>query len=386
MKSPDNRALSQKEIDAFGSELDALRNRVLETLGERDARYIRRVRDAVRWTSAGGRSLLFAGVLPPAWVTGTLLLSLSKILENMELGHNVMHGQYDWMHDPEFQSRTYDWDNVCPAEAWRHSHNYLHHTFTNIDGRDRDLGYGLLRLFPEQEWHPRFLLQPLYALGLAIIFEWGVALHDLELDRILSGEKSLARLLHEVRPILRKAARQVAKDYVVFPALAGPFFAAVLAGNATANVIRNLWAFVVIFCGHFTDGVQTFPDSTLENETRGQWYLRQLQGSSNLEGSPLLHIMTGNLSHQIEHHLFPDVPASRYAEMAKEVKHIAAKYGQHYESGPLGRQFAAVVRRIFRHSLPSNVRHAAAVSSRIPRSFKQRAATTMPRTMTPEPS
>src|SRR5689334_10479785 len=160
MMTPSSRTLSPEELDAFASELDALKSRVLESLGEDDARYIRRIRSAVRWTGLGGRALLFAGALPPAWLGGTVLLSLSKILENMELGHNVIHGQYDWMHDPEFQSQTYEWDNVCPAAAWRHSHNYLHHTFTNIVGRDRDVGYGLLRLFPEQKWHPGFLLQP----------------------------------------------------------------------------------------------------------------------------------------------------------------------------------------------------------------------------------
>lgn len=102
MRTPTSRTLSPSEIDAFGAELDALKKRVLDDLGERDARYIRRIRGAVRWTGLGGRTLLFAGVLPPAWVAGTLLLGVSKILENMELGHNVLHGQYDWMHDPEF--------------------------------------------------------------------------------------------------------------------------------------------------------------------------------------------------------------------------------------------------------------------------------------------
>lgn len=345
--------LRQEEIEAFGAEIDAVRQRVLESLGEDDARYVRRIRSAVRFTDLGGRVLLFGGVLPPVWVAGTLLLSLSKILENMELGHNVMHGQFDWMHDPEFHSQSYEWDTVCPADAWRHSHNYLHHTFTNVVGRDRDVGYGLLRLFPEQEWHPGFLLQPFYAAALAATFEWGLALHDVELNRVLRRQKSLAQAAREMVPVLRKASRQVAKDYVVFPALAGPFFFAVLSGNATANVIRNVWAFLVIFCGHFTEGVETFPESRLENETRSGWYLRQLRGSSNLEGGPVFHVLTGNLSHQIEHHLFPDVPANRYAEMAKDVKRIAAKYGQHYETGPILRQFSTVVRRILRQSLPS---------------------------------
>lgn len=66
----------------------------------------------------------------------------------MELGHNVMHGQYDWMNDPKFNGQTYEWDTVGTSDNWRQTHNYKHHTYTNIKGIDDDIGYGLLRLFP----------------------------------------------------------------------------------------------------------------------------------------------------------------------------------------------------------------------------------------------
>ena len=347
-----SRSLTREELDAFGVEIETLHRRIVADLGQADADYIRAVRDAVRWTELGGRLLLLAGFLPPAWVLGTLVLGLSKILENMELGHNVMHGQYDWMHDPEFDSRTYDWDNACAASAWRHSHNYLHHVFTNVVGRDRDVGYGFLRLFPEQPWHPFHLVQAPVALGLALGFEWGVALHDLELDRVARGTTDLALFRTALLPVLRKASRQILKDYVVYPALAGPSFLPVAAGNLGANVIRNVWSFAIIFCGHFTEDVETFPESVLDGETRGGWYLRQLRGSSNLDGGPLFHVLSGNLSHQIEHHLFPDVPANRYAELAPEVRRIAAKYGQHYNTGSFATQLWSVARRIVRYTLP----------------------------------
>jgi linoleoyl-CoA desaturase len=347
-----SRRLTTAEKEAFGTELEALRKQVLQSLGEKDARYVHRLHSVVRWTGLGGRMLLVGGFLPPVWVAGTLSLALSKILENMELGHNVLHGQYDFMNDPELSSRSYEWDNVCPSDAWRHSHNYVHHAFTNVIGRDRDLGYGLLRLFPEQPWHPGFIFQPFYALALALSFEWGLAVHDVELNEVLRGNKPLKRAAAEMKPVARKAARQLLKDYVVFPALAGPCFVPVLLGNAAANLTRNVWAFSIIFCGHFTAGVEAFPEAVLENETRAEWYLRQLKGSSNLDGGPLFHVLTGNLSHQIEHHLFPDVPAHHYSEISGEVKTIAAKYGQNYDTGSLSRQFATVLGRIFKHSLP----------------------------------
>lgn len=353
--------LTPAQLEALGAEFDALRQRVLDDLGERDAAYIRRVIRVQRGLEVGGRGLLFASIFPPAWLAGTAMLALSKILDNMEIGHNVMHGQYDWMGDPALNSKRFEWDTASPAELWRHSHNYIHHTHTNIVGKDRDVGYGVLRMTEEQRWHPYYLGNPVYATLLALFFQWGVAAHDLEVDRIgKPGDMSAAERKRRARGIWRKSRRQLLKDYVVFPLLAGPFAPLVFAGNLTANLTRNVWAFMIIFCGHFPDGTEMFSEDECEDESRGQWYLRQLLGSANLEGGRLFHILSGNLSHQIEHHLYPDLPAHRYAEISREVREICRRYGLPYNSGPLSRQFGTVVRRIFRLALPGGGRPAAA--------------------------
>ena len=143
--------------------------------------------------------LLLASRHRPAWLAGTTMLSLAKILENMEIGHNVMHGQWDWMNDPQINSSTWDWDSASTAEAWKHSHNYVHHTYTNIRGKDRDLGYEIMRIDPHQKWHPVYLLQPFYNLVLAAFFEWGVAIHDLDFEAIKKGEKSKEQLRRELK-------------------------------------------------------------------------------------------------------------------------------------------------------------------------------------------
>ncbi|PQA45234.1 fatty acid desaturase family protein [Amnimonas aquatica] len=357
-----SRALTAGELAAFGAELDALRARTVADLGKRDADYIRNVVKAVRYIEAAGRALLFIGAVSlafrpglmlPLCGIGTLLLGIAKILENMELGHNVMHGQYDWMNDPALNGRTYEWDIVGTSDNWRKTHNFKHHTYTNVRGMDDDIGYGLLRLFPEQRWRPFFLAQPVIAVIFALLFEWGVAIQDLELGKYFAGRKSKKQLREEWQPVARKMRRQLVKDYVIFPLLAGPFFLPVLVGNLIANVIRNLWTYMIIFCGHFTANAETFPKSVTENESRGHWYLRQMRGSSNLKGGRLFHIMSGNLSHQIEHHLFPDIPARRYADMAPVVQDICRRYGQHYNTGRLSVQFGQVVWRILRHAFPS---------------------------------
>jgi fatty acid desaturase len=344
--------LTSEQIESFGEELDAIRRRTVADLGERDAAYIRKVIKAQRGLEVTGRGLMFAGFLPPAWLAGVAALSLSKILDNMEIGHNVMHGQYDWMNDPELSGKGFEWDTACPSDQWRHSHNYMHHTHTNIVGKDRDIGYGVLRMSEDQPWHPYYLGNPLYAILLATFFQYGVAFHDLELDRVSAGKASLSEKRDMISAIWGKVRQQTLKDYLLFPVLTGPSAPFTLAGNAAANLTRNLWAFTIIFCGHFPDGTQEFTEEETERETRGQWYHRQLLGSANLTGGKLFHVLTGNLSFQIEHHLFPDIPAHRYAELSVEVREACERYGIPYNTGPLRKQFGSVVRKIARLALP----------------------------------
>ncbi|MDT5240322.1 MAG: NADPH-dependent stearoyl-CoA 9-desaturase [Mycobacterium sp.] len=344
--------MTPEQAEEFGAALDAIKERVIADLGERDATYIRRVIKAQRALEVGGRATLFAGILPPAWIAGTTMLALSKILDNMEIGHNVMHGQYDWMGDPALTSRNFEWDSACPSDQWRHSHNYMHHTHTNIVGMDRDIGYGILRMSEDQRWKPYFLGNPVYAFLLMVFFQYGVALHELETERIRSGEITLADKREILQGIWKKVRRQTAKDYVAFPLLAGPFAPFVFTGNLTANLIRNVWSYAIIFCGHFPDGTQEFTKEETANESRGMWYFRQVLGSANLTGGKLFHILSGNLSFQIEHHLFPDIPAHRHAEISDEVQEICERYGVPYNKGPLPKQFATVIRKICRLALP----------------------------------
>ncbi len=341
--------LTAEQVEALGAELDAIKERVIADLGERDADYIRRMVKAQRKLEIGGRALLY---LPPLWPVATALLGLSKIIDNMEIGHNVMHGQYDWMGDPALQGRVFEWDTACPAEHWRHSHNYMHHTYTNIVDMDRDIGYGILRMSKDQKWNPYFLGNPVYAFLLMVLFQYGVALHEMETERIRAGEITVGDKREVLKEIWHKTKKQTLKDYVAFPLLAGPFAPFVFAGNLTANLMRNVWAFMIIFCGHFPAGTQEFSIEETKAETRGQWYFRQILGSANLTGGKLFHILSGNLSFQIEHHLFPDLPAHRYAEISGEVRDICRRYGIPYNSGSLPKQFASVVRKIVRLALP----------------------------------
>jgi fatty acid desaturase len=383
--------LSEEQIEALADELDAIRDRVYADLGDRDRRYIESMIEMQRRLAVIGRVLLLGARYRPAQVAGTAALSMAKILENMEIGHNVLHGQWDWMNDPQINSSTWDWDTASTAEAWKHSHNYVHHTFANIRGKDKDLGYEIMRIDPKQRWHPVYLFQPLYNLVLAGFFEWGVALHDLDFEAIRKGKKSKAQVKRELEGIRGKAKSQIVKDYVAWPLLSGLAMAALDAAvdarrpsrsgggrrrgglgaklqdalragaksyrsaataNATANVVRNVWSYAIIFCGHFPDQTYTFSAKEVEDESRGGWYVRQMIGAANIEGGPLFHVASGNLGYQVEHHLFPDLPSSRYAEVAPQVKDICERYGLPYNSGPFGQQLGMVQRTILRLAFP----------------------------------
>ncbi|HET7507600.1 MAG TPA: acyl-CoA desaturase, partial [Solirubrobacterales bacterium] len=311
----------------------------------------------------------------------------------------VMHGQWDWMNDPRIHSSTWDWDTASTAEAWKHSHNFVHHTYTNIRGKDKDLGYEIMRIDPAQKWNPVYLAQPIYNLILAALFEWGVALHDLDFEAIRKGHKPKHQVKRELKGIAGKAKDQIVKDYIAWPLVSAlgataidavvqtrrqrraprgilgrisrrkrpsrfaPVVEAALTSgsktfrqtakaDATANIVRNLWAYAIIFCGHFPDQTYTFSQKEVENESRGGWYIRQLTGSANIEGGPLFHIASGNLSYQVEHHLFPDMPSTRYAEIAPQVKDVCERYGLPYNSGPFMQQLGMVQRTILRLALP----------------------------------
>jgi fatty acid desaturase len=401
--------LTPEQIEDIGKEFEELHEQVKADLGDRDARYIRSMIALQRRLALIGRAELIASRWRVPWVVGAATLGMAKILENMEIGHNVMHGQWDWMNDPVINSRAWDWDTASTAEAWRHSHNYIHHTYTNIVGKDRDLGYEIMRIDPAQKWYPFYLLQPVYNIVLAMLFEWGVALHDLNFEAIRSGEKDRKQIRKELKGIAGKARTQIVKDYIAWPLISGLVMTAIeaavlsaksrdmtssngvkhrarrfarkarrkspvasesllsqliarrsfrepfmrtLTADVVANLMRNVWSYAIIFCGHFPDQTYTFTQDETDDETRGGWYVRQLLGAANIDGGPMFHVISGNLGYQVEHHLYPDMPSTRYGEIAPKVREICERYDLPYNTGPFHQQLGMVQRTILRLAFP----------------------------------
>lgn len=342
--------LSETDVEGLGYELNTIRRDIEESLGENDAAYIRRTIGFQRTLEVVARLLIGGSRSKAGWLLGTASLAAAKSVENMEISHNVLHGQWDWMNDPEIHSSTWEWDMVGLSSQWKYSHNYRHHVFSNVLGMDDDLGFGVMRVTRDQPWKPQYLLQPVQNLLLAATFEWGIALHDVDLKRVRGATAPEGD--RQAGALIAKISRQAVKDYVLFPLLSRSRWRRTLAANATANLLRNLWAYVVIFCGHFPDGAEKFTEDVLEHETRAQWYLRQMLGSANFDAGPLLAFLSGNLCYQIEHHLFPDLPSNRYAQIAVRVRALCDKYDLPYTSGSLVHQYLLTLRTIHKLALP----------------------------------
>ena len=353
---PEFTHLTDADIESLAIELDAIRQDIEDSRGERDARYIRRTIAGQRALEVAGRLMLTASSKKSAWWAGTVTLGVAKIIENMEISHNVMHGQWDWMNDPEIHSSTWEWDTTGASKHWRFTHNFMHHKYTNILGMDDDVGYGVIRVTRDARWKPINLGNLFYNTMLAVLFEWGIGLQHLELGKIFKGRDDRKATMVRVKEFGVKAGRQVAKDYVLWPALTSlsptATYKSTMKANIVANIIRNIWTNAIIFCGHFPDGAEKFTKTDMVGESRGQWYLRQMLGSANISGGRVLDFMSGNLSYQIEHHLFPDLPSNRYRDISIKVRALCDKYDLPYTTGPFLVQYGKSWRTIAKLSLP----------------------------------
>lgn len=347
--------LTDADVEALGNELDVLRREIEADRGQSDYKYVRNTIRAQRILEVSGRLALVGSRNRWLFVMGTSLLSVAKIIENMELGHNVMHGQWDWMNDPEVHSSTWEWDMVCTSAHWKHSHNFIHHKYTNVLGMDHDVGYRILRMTRDEPWEPRRIFQPIANVVLALTFEWGIGLHDLELKDVVNKTKPWDVAKPELQLFAKKVGRQLIKDFVFFPVLSGPNAFSTMKANLAANVARNLWSYVVIFCGHFPDGAEKFTPESLIDEKPGSWYLRQMLGTANFEAGRIKAFLSGNLCYQIEHHLYPDLPSNRYAEISLRVRALCEKYDLPYTTGSLSGQYLKTLRTVFKLALPDSL-------------------------------
>ena len=142
------------------------------------------------------------------------------------------------------------------------------------------------------------------------------------------------------------------REYVLYPALAGPMFGKVLVGNWLSERMRDVYSAATITCGHVGEDVASYPAGTRAG-SRGRWYAMQVEASNNFTTHWPLNILCGGLEHQIEHHLFPKLPPQRLRQIAPEVAAACADHGVAYRSESWGRTLGKAIRHIARLSRPT---------------------------------
>jgi fatty acid desaturase len=345
--APDATA-QQARYDLIEAEFEDIKRRFRAKLGQEDVNYIKGLRRKSRGFEALGRGLLWVSFEPVTFLGGVFFLWLHRNLEAIEIGHNVLHGQYDYFPEiPQFHAHNFKWKAPVDEEGWRREHNGLHHVHTNVYEKDPDLNHGILRMNEETPWNSRHRYQvPIYLLmaypfmlyhfnnqNLAFQEDFRQRKFPLGNQGFACVDQHGASMQELKRRNRQSILRVVCKEYVLFPLLAlltGFGFFKVFLGNLLADVINNYWISLTIQSTHLTEPLQ--PDEALKN--KGHWYLTQLDSSVNFKGSRRMSILWGHLNYQIEHHLFPDIPSHRYPDMAKEVKAVCAKHNLPYKLNP----------------------------------------------------
>jgi NADPH-dependent stearoyl-CoA 9-desaturase len=356
----DHERAGDEPLGHFADELDALRRRTVARLGGEDVAYVKKLDRLSRSLELVGRGLIHVSLEPGTFLVGVLALAIHKQLQAAEIGHSALHGAWDGLPGAErFASRTFRWDAPVDEASWRRAHNGRHHGRTNVAAADPDIHFGPVRLTEQTPYSPRNRLAiPFAALVVFPNFLPVIGAHVAGVNDLLADngrperldflpDRSLASARTALARALRKWIPYYAKEYVLFPALAGPFFWKVLAGNWLAETARNVYSAASIVCGHAGGDVKSWPAGTRAHG-RGEWYAMQVEAAQDFEVSLPLSILCGGLDLQIEHHLFPTLPPPRLREIAPEVRAICERHGVSYRTDSWGKTLRKAFRQISR--------------------------------------
>ncbi len=355
--------------DAIQAAFDQLQARYRAQLGAEDIAYIQGLRQKSRIFELIGRGLIWFGFEPLSFVIGSVFLFLHRNLESIEIGHNVLHGQYDYFPEiPEFHAKNFRWKSPIDEEGWRREHNNMHHVFTNVYAKDPDLTHGILRTNDRLPWNPMHRIQfPLYLLYFYPFMTYKFNAQNLGFNRAFidrhfptgEGYAELNYLIDGGDPkALRKRdfrakARVILKEYYLFPLLAlftDFSLLRVVFANLGVDIVNSLWMTFTLQSSHFTEPLQA--DNCLEH--KGKWYESQILSTINFKGRfKWQSVLWGHIDYQIEHHLFPDLPSRHYPSLAPEVKAICNQYGIDYKCNP--NIFVAIARYLavfWKYSFP----------------------------------
>lgn len=350
-------------LHAFGAAIDAIRRDARAKVGAEDLDYVRRLDRRSHILALIGRIALMFAPGPIGFVIGVFALAIHKQLQVSEIGHTALHGAFNQLPDAgRYHSSRYRWQVPIDEASWLRGHNGRHHGLTNVAGQDADIHFGPVRL-TEHTPH-RFVHYFQLPFTLFILFPNFTALMNLHftgLSDVYSGngrggfdfitERSREQVRDAHRRALRKYLPYYGREYLLFPLLAGliawPLALRVLVGNWLSEVLRDIYSAATIYCGHVGEHTAAYPEGTMPRN-KGERYAMQVEAANNFSVPHVLSVLCGALDLQIEHHLFPTLPANRLREVAPQVRAACAAHGVEYrcDSWPrtLGKAFKQIAR------------------------------------------
>lgn len=363
---------SYSENKSLTAELKALYEQTKAKVGDEDLAHIRNVAAYSKAIKARSDELIQQGGKPNAMMRGSILGALHTLLEFSELGHNIMHGSYDHLSNAgEFHSERWVWNIVADPHEWRVMHHQNHHPFTNIVGKDHDLGYSFLRLKPGQSWYGHNIIQfpLLWSLALTpsyyFAFVTGTSAARTEGRGVLSKET----LAQSFKLIKEHASKNFIKDPL---SVSRKRLLPTFAGNYASMVIGYFLTTAILLLEHHSPNVELFSDPG-EDESEEDYNRRQILATSNFtpyealdnyfiklleeevkfDNPPPFRVFYGGLDTHLEHHLFPDLPCNRQRDIQPLVKELCLKHGLPYNVTPFETVVPYMIKNIFKLTIPA---------------------------------
>ena len=353
--------LSDKELDLLQKELDALKKEITTKLGQEDIDYILRLNKVADLSEIAGRSLLHFGLGPASFLAGIALMTNYYSMKGF-FGHTVAHKCYEKLDGGEVMDIKNFSTRSAPIslEIWAKGHN-RHHAHTDNERKDPDLNQNpkAFRLGNTFSWTPLHLGQiGALTIGFPLAMWFQAFYYNGLLDPLKSNdlrwflkEDNLDAYFESVKNSIKDASNHVLVDYILFPLLAGPLAPRVLMGNIIAELIANTWIAYVTLGTHYGADPDT-PFYNTDPQSRGEWYFRQIIGTTDIKLPKIFDHQTVALNIHIAHHLFPTLPPNRLREITPQIQAICKRYGIPFKEQTPWKATKNMARRTLRYSLP----------------------------------
>lgn len=366
-------------VDRSGlvDDLHELYARTKAKIGDEDIRHIEKIDAYSKAIKARSLELLQNGKSDNAFKHGVILYILHTLLEFSELGHNIMHGGYNHLPNAgQYHSDKFEWNFLIDPEEWKTMHHQNHHPFTNIVGKDHDIGYSFMRFFAAQSWYGHNAIQPAI-FALMTFSSLPFTIFTATSAARTQGRKVFSRATFAKSIALVK--KHALRNYVKEPLAAKPTrMLHTLMGNYLGATLGSDLVAFILALEHHAPNVKLFAD-TGDHETEEQYFVRQIYGTTNFTPSqqlnayfkkilerevyfanrPDFEVFYGGLATHLEHHLFPDLPCNRQREIVEDVKTILAKYDLPYHTIAFEDSTKHIIKSMFEWMPPIGDREAA---------------------------